>query len=432
MRRMRETPEIQSPGRVANPYAIAVLALIVYFGLPEYRKGLSVPTPQWFTALSEAMLDGRLSVAPEPGPKTRYDELIPTNDPARFYVAYPPLPAVVALPFVAIVGDMVTSAGLSRLLMAIAVLLFDLVARRASTRIYGKPLAVADHYLLVAFFAFGTAIWEATARSGDWHFAHACAVCGLLLALLEFFGKGRSHLIGAALGLAMLARPTTLFAGAFFLIAYLRRRDARSLALASIGPLCAIAMLCAYNAARFGTPFDFHYSEMILRGRPAELMRTHGQFGAGFIPVNFFWFFLAPPVWKGGAFPGLAYDPNGMSLFLASPALLFAIIGAIRPDREKLARSAIVGCLVCLVPLLMYFNTGFWQFGHRFSLDYLPILMIAVMVGIGATPSKWARGLLIASIAIHLWGVAICAMSYVSLLHVPEWLWGTIAPPPTS
>lgn len=425
---MSEIGETGTTTRTANPYVIAVLALLVYFGLPEQRKQLSVPTPQWFTHLAEAILEGHLWVSPEKwqSPETKLDELIPTNEPGRFYVAYPPLPAFVAMPFVALVGDMVTSAGMCRVLMALAVLLFDLVARRASMRIFGKPMRIADHYLLVAFFAFGTAVWEATARGGDWHFAHACAVCGLLLALLEFFGKRRIVLVGAAVGLAMLARPTAMFAGVFFLVALLRRREWKSIALLAAGPIVAIALLCSYNAARFGTPFDFHYSAMLLRGRPADLMYDHGQFGVEFIPVNLFWYFLSPPFIRSGGFPWLAYDPNGMSLFLTSPAIVYAIVGAVRSDRERLARSAIIGCVVCLVPLLMYFNTGFWQFGHRFSLDYLPVLMIALIVGIGAKPSKLARGLLIASIAIHVWGIAICAMTQVARLPVPEWLRGSV------
>ncbi|MCB9855719.1 MAG: hypothetical protein H6818_08520 [Phycisphaerales bacterium] len=425
---MNEIGESSAAARTANPYVIAVLAMLVYFGLPEQRKHLSVPTPQWFTHLAGAILEGHLWVSPEnwQSPETKLDELIPTAEPGRFYVAYPPLPAFVAMPFVAIVGDMVTSAGMCRLLMVVAVLLFDIVARRASIRIHGEPMIPRDHYLIVAFFAFGTAVWEAAARGGDWHFAHSCAMCGLLLALVEFFGKRRVILVGLAVGLAMLARPTAMFAAVFFVVAMLRRREWKSIALLAAGPLVAIGLLCAYNAARFGTPFDFHYSAMLLRGRPAELMHEHGQFGLGFIPVNLFWFFLAPPSLGTSGFPWLAYDPNGMSLFLTSPAIIYAIVGAIRPDREKLARSALIGCVACLIPLLMYFNTGFWQFGHRFSLDYLPVLMIAIIVGIGAKPSKLARSLLIASIVIHVWGIAVCAMSHVARLPVPEWLHGSV------
>lgn len=424
---MDETGEIATTQRKTNPYVVAILALVVYWGLPEYRT-VAVPTPQWFPKLSQAMLDGHLWVSPEnwESPKTRLDELIPAKTPGRFYVAYPPLPAAVALPFVALVGEWVTSAGMCRLLLAVAVLLFDGVARRASLRIFEKPMRPADHYLLVAFFAFGTAVWDSAARGGDWHFAHACAVCGLLLALMEFFGRRRAIVVGLAVGLAMLARPTALFTSVFFIVALARRREGKGLALFAVGPIVAIGLLCAYNAARFGTPFDFHYSQMLLRDRPAMLMREHGQFGVEFIPVNFFWFFLAPPAVSDRGFPWLVYDPYGMSLFLTTPAVIYAIVGAVRPDRERLSRSAIIGCAACLVPLLMYFNTGFWQFGHRFGLDYLPVLMVAIIVGMGPKFSKLARGLLIASIVIHIWGIAVCAMTHVAKLPVPDWLRGNV------
>ncbi len=412
---MNDSREIEATPRHANPYVVAALALFVYFGLPEYRQ-VSVPTPQWFPQLAQAFLDGRLTIKAE----GNIDELIRTEEAGRYFVAYPPLPAIVAAPFVALLGDLITSSGMCRLLMAVAVLLFSVVVRRAAMHMHGRTLSPRDHYLLVAFFAFGTAVWESAARAGDWHFAHACAVCAMLLALIEFFGRRRAFIIGAAVGLALLARPTSLFVSLFFLLSPDARRSFKSVALLAVGPVVAIGLLCVYNAARFGTPFDFHYASMIVSPGQDELMRPYGQFNLAFLPRNVFWFFLAPPSIRADGFPWLAYDPRGMSLLLTSPAIVYAFIGALRSERKKLARAALIGCAVCLIPLLLYFNTGFWQFGHRFGLDYLPVLMVAVIVGMGPSLSKLARGLLIASIVIHVWGIVICGMDGIAAL--PVWM----------
>lgn len=397
---------------------IALVAAIVYLGLPSIRN-ITLPTSHWFAELAGAIRTGHLSIEPPAGQMPF--ELIPIAESNRFYVAYPPLPAVVLLPIVAIFGKAGTAEAVCRLLCVVAILLFDATLRRAWPRIHGASIATSDRMLFTAGFAFGTALWDSAARAGDWHLAHVCAVVLMLFAVFEFFGKRRAWLMGLAWGAAMLARPTVAFSGLFFLFVIWRKRNIRQLLQLVAGPVCAVLLFSAYNAARFGTPVDFHYDQMTYIGEAQMLMQRFGQFNLSFWPRNFFWFFLAPPTTSASdAFPWIVYDPYGMSVFLTSPFIVYGIIGIFRNGRDRIARPAAIATALCLCVLLAYFNTGFWQFGHRFGLDYLPIWLIAVMVGMGARLSRTARGLIVASIVVHIWGIAICGMDRIARL--PDWL----------
>jgi len=253
---------------------------------------------------------------------------------------------------------------------------------------------------------------------GDWHLAHAVALAAMLLAVREWAGASRPLGIGGYVGLALLARPTCVFTMPFFLLPRLRARAWLEAAALVAGPLVALSLLGLYNQARFGSPFDFGYERMLLTGAGQELMARYGQFHPRFIARNFFWFFLAPP-WPlpGGRFPFLGYDLYGSSLFLASPALSYALVALWRSWRLPLVRDAAAGIGACLIPLLLYFNTGFGQFGHRFSMDYLPQLMLLVVIGMGPRPGRLASGLVALSIGIH--AVAIC---YAPVVELPTWL----------
>ena len=61
---------------------------------------------------------------------------------------------------------------------------------------------------------------------------------------------------------------------------------------------------------------------------------------------------------------------------------------------------------------LMHFSQGWVQFGYRFSLDARPFALIDVAQGAEHVIGRWRRGpavaagLLVASVAINLWGVA--------------------------
>jgi hypothetical protein len=57
------------------------------------------------------------------------------------------------------------------------------------------------------------------------------------------------------------------------------------------------------------------------------------------------------------------------------------------------------------IPSLLYFNTGSYQFGYRFALDWLPLGLLPVALGTGGRLRWWGKALIGASVLMHLWGV---------------------------
>ena len=121
-----------------------------------------------------------------------------------------------------------------------------------------------------------------------------------------------------------------------------------------------------------------------------------------------------------GAIP-IGYDPRGMSVFIATPALLYGVVALIWKWKEPLVRDAAISVALALVPLLLYFNTGYWQFGHRFSMDYLAAAMLLVMIGMGPRPSRLALTLIWLSVLIQFAGL------WLPPTPIPEWITGTVA-----
>jgi len=190
-----------------------------------------------------------------------------------------------------------------------------------------------------------------------------------------------------------------------------RARLIRQVAWFSAAPALAIAVLMAQNVARFGSPFDMGYATMQVHVMLAERLHTYGLFSMHFLPQNFGALFIDRPTlagpWNDTVMPWLRllirptsliaalatpanqrgypfpveFSPWGNAIWSVSPALLLAL----RPPQEGLARlwaSAWLAILPIAALDLLYFNTGWTQFGYRFSLDYTPFLLVLVLLGL--------------------------------------------------
>jgi hypothetical protein len=218
----------------------------------------------------------------------------------------------------------------------------------------------------------------------------------------------------------VLTRPTAACVGWLCVMPLIRSRDWRGAARMAAIPVIAVILLMTQNAVRFGNPLDFGYARMLLGGAGERLMAQYGQFHPHFVPRNFYWFFLSPPWPREAGFP-VGFDPRGLSVFAASPALLLAAVTAIRRWKEPMIRDAVCGIGLALGGLLLYFNTGFWQFGHRFSMDYLALLMVLMARAAVDRPARALGAWVAASVAIQIIGNTIQPVA-----RLPAWLapWG--------
>lgn len=133
----------------------------------------------------------------------------------RYYVPFPPFPALLLLPFVAMLGVNLTKVMfVSIILSVLSVIILMHILRK---------LNIDPKYIpwIVVSFILGTAYWSTALRSSSvWFFAHIVAVTFILLAINEVFGKGRGMLAGLFLGFAFLSRQLYIYIFRFFPIIY--------------------------------------------------------------------------------------------------------------------------------------------------------------------------------------------------------------------
>jgi hypothetical protein len=126
--------------------------------------------------------------------------------------------------------------------------------------------------------------------------------------------------------------------------------------------------------------------------------------------VNFDYLFLhLPTPYKDfREFPWLKPDGLGMSIFITSPGLLYAISA---PWRESRSWWLALAGLVVLIPTLLYYGGGWLQYGFRYALDSIPFVWL--LCGLAAvqdenrrqTMSWFWRVLIISGVVVGAGGV---------------------------
>jgi hypothetical protein len=227
-----------------------------------------------------------------------------------------------------------------------------------------------------------------------------------------------------------------------------------------------LGLLAAWsNLSRFGSVVEFGH-RYFFNNRVNADIDAWGLFSPHYLWRNLEAAFLRLPSVSAQA-PQLTYDPWGMSLFITLPLLALAFVPASRPrqawqaaaamaitlaasalwpalpptpgeppvgfrplglwvvlavtlgllarfawtwaqeqDAPRLLVPVLVTLVACMAPGLVYQNTGYAQFGFRFSLDYTPYVLLLLALG------RWdfRKGLPLAlaglSVAVGVWGAA--------------------------
>jgi hypothetical protein len=350
--------------------------------------------------LAQAWLQGRLDIGGSPPgtndwacfdtvdegpcPPGRYSFSGPEAERYRWYVSFPPLPAVLLLPVVAIFGLGTLDALFWALFAGLAPMLLFVVLRflRESGQ---SGRTERDDLLVTALFAIGSVYYFAAVQGTVWFAAHVVAAAFVCLYLLYAFGARRPLAAGLALGLAFLCRPATLLlAGFFALQAISAAKDEdrpwsasaprlfRALAMFALPLALIVSAAMWHNAARFGDPFEFGHSFLQIRWR--SRIETWGLFSTHYLPRNLTVFLLSLP-WLIESSPFIRITRHGLALWFTTPNLLWSVWPR-KLDATVVALWA--GVLPTALCTLLYQNTGWIQFGYRFSLDYLPLLFVLV------------------------------------------------------
>ena len=386
---------------------------------------------------------------------------IPTTDGVpRGLLPFPPLPALVLLPFVAIWGLATDDQAIFRILaaadVAIAWWAFGRLDVRPSVRL-GTTI----------FFAIGTVFWYTAQVTTTWFQAHIVAVgLGLLAIGVALQGNseaaaghggrpgGRRRGLRAAvaldrgqfaagllLGLACTARLTVAFGAPFFLFVGSGGGWWRRGWSAGVGAAVPIGMLVLYNLVTTGHIFHPAYDYLYnLESNGYPTLGYHPDWSMEdprYIPQNLGIALFGMPDLLPGFLPdSLAIQPipvctdpgavrglfdlacplavprdMGMSVILSSPAYLLAIPALGRSLGSRPVAGAALAVLLISVLNLMHFSQGWVQIGYRFSLDAAPFALVLVAIGAERLIAHRRSGMAIAAVllvlsgAVNLWGV---------------------------
>jgi 4-amino-4-deoxy-L-arabinose transferase-like glycosyltransferase len=330
----------------------------------------------------------------------------------KVYLPYPPLPAVLLMPFVLVFGAAhVNTVAVATIMACVCLyLVYNILTKLKIDREY-------IIWIIAAVF-FGTGFWYALFTSHHvYAFAHITSFMFQLLIINELLGKRRWWLTGLFIGCSFLTRQFTIvyviFAGGYMY--YVSRTETGSFTIKNILSLLSPVGMCAsvylfYNYLRFGNPLDSGYQHINFIGVLKERVDHYGVFS-----IKYFLFNLYSTLIKGFniEFQGNTYlnikdmDLWGTSLLAASPFF----IASVKAEWPKILRiSAWATIIVILVGQLFYHNNGFEQVNSsRFTLDFLPLLLLLMALGISKIPLWLVKAMIsygvllnVVSFIIHL------------------------------
>jgi hypothetical protein len=414
--------------------ALFVIGLVVYGALAASRLGKQSQAPQ-FVYQADAWLHGHLDVAPPlvdndwakletielasgqvvtgrrmitrpvfhalDGSEYPRDQIKSTRG-TTWYMSFPPLPTLLMIPSAAISGrrgnDVLPTVLIAALILPLALLMLRRLAdAKLSTRTLREDL------WLVGMLAFGSVLFFSAVQGKVWYTAHVIGVALALVYAWASIEAKRPIVAGLALGAAALTRTPMAFMFPLFALEAWRMAEGdrkqlvRTLVRFAI-PVIAFAVAgMAYNVVRFGSPTEFGHTYLDVRQQTQ--IEQWGLASYHYLARNLAVAFTLLPEFPGRA-PWIQVGGHGLALWVTTPILLFLLW-----PREKPAihRSLWITVACVALPSLFYQNSGWVQFGYRFSLDYMVFLLMLLAIG-GRPLTRVGKGLIIAGIVINLFG----------------------------
>ncbi len=318
------------------------------------------------------------------------------NDFAEFggktFISFPPFPAVLMLPFVALAGspeDFADGQFIAWLAGIAPAGLFLLLER---LRDYGhSKRTTQENLLLTTAYAFGTVYFFTAVQGTVWFAGHVVGSALLVVFLNGALEASSPLLAGLALGAIWHSRPTMALTGVFFL-AELARVHSTSLVArdwrAFVRPLCLVGVPVVFalglatwtNHSRFGSwsPAAFGHEHLAVAWHAR--MQRWGLFHYHYLAKNLGVMLSSLP-WmraRDAAGPLFQINEHGLALWFTTPLYFWLLRSKQTPGPYKAALLAALGPLTMN---LLYQNSGWAQFGYRFSNDYAPLLFVMLALG---------------------------------------------------
>jgi len=345
----------------------------------------------------------------------------------RCFVGFPPGPAFLLLPLIILLGNHIATQWLGALLGGLAVASMDRLLSYW-TAFFGNTCRPSANVLATLTGAGTLWIWMAP-DGGIFLFSQTVAVTSLSLALLLVWEQ-RLWFAGLALGLAITSRPAMIGAVPLILVLVIWKdclkpggvdepRNGMAeifarLSRVAAAPLVLGLVTLLLNYLRFSSPWDFGYRFMLVPPFLRERVFEHGQLSWAYFAHNAEVVFLGLPMLvrnAAGAWvaPWLVSDPEGMGILFVTPAFLALAAAVWARTRPQVVILCVTwfALILCCLPGLLYYNTGWVQWGGRFLMDGWPMWILLAAIGLGRLPPVLARTLIVASVLCSVWAALL-------------------------
>ncbi|HEX6589067.1 MAG TPA: hypothetical protein VF039_08595 [Longimicrobiales bacterium] len=365
----------------------------------------------WAKLETVELADGRLvrgkRMVTRPAFRALDGELIPMPQvkavrETTWYMSFPPLPTLLMVPS-ALISGRAGNDVIPTLLVAAAILPLCLLLLRRLAAAKLSQRSVREDLWLVGALAFGSVLFFSAVQGKVWYTAHVVGVALALVYAWASIEAKRPIVAGLALGAAALTRTPMAFMFPLFVAEAWRMAggDRRVLVRSLVrfaAPVAGFAIAgMIYNYVRFGSPTEFGHTYLEVRQAPQ--IEQWGLMSYHYLSRNLTVALALLPELPGRA-PWIQIGGHGLALWFTTPLLLFVLW-----PREKPAIHRTLWLTIALVavPVLLYQNSGWVQFGYRFSLDYMVFLIMLIAIG-GRPLTRVAKGLIIAGVVINLFG----------------------------
>lgn len=392
---------------LARPRIAGSVAFCVYIFLAGLSpRFLGHSDFAYFNYLADAFLHGQLSLRL---PTVQDIDLVLFAD--KVYLYWPPFPAILVMPLVALFGVAVSDVIYTAILAAISVALLAKVLEHLGMAGIA-PLDAARRAILVATCAFGSVLFTLSPHGSVWITAQVvgwtCVLTATLIAITKQSTLGY-FLVGVSLSCAVATRLGLLFTGVW-LAYYMLRRDwhqpaRRRVAMVASGlfPLGLTFLLLGwYNVVRFGAPLDMGLAWHNYGHWFADDFARYGVFNIHYLATNVYHHFIVFPVVSSQA--GI-----GCGLFWMTPVLLGAPYALWRRRSDPLIWVLALSCLLVYIPIGLVMGTGY-LFGSRYLLDLMVPLIVLTAIGVRYWRLSVLQLLLIVSCGVFTIGTVLLTM----------------------
>lgn len=327
---------------------------------------------------------------------------VATSRGVTWYMSFPPLPTLLMVPSAVLSGrggnDVIPTLLIAALILPLTLLLLRrLAAAGLSTR------TTRDDLWLVGVLAFGSVLFFSAIQGKVWYTAHVVGVALALVYAWASIEAKRPLIAGLAFGAAALTRTPMAFMFPLFVFEAWRmaggdRKQLVRTLLVFAAPAAGFAIAgMIYNAVRFGSPIEFGHT--FLEVRQQAQIEQWGLASYHYLARNLAVAFTLLPELPGRA-PWIQIGGHGLALWVTTPLLLYVLWPREKPPIHR-ALWITVACVA--LPSLFYQNSGWVQFGYRFSLDYMIFLVMLIAIG-GRPLGKLAKTLIVLGVVINLFG----------------------------